>query len=158
MQRVHSQTTWLFFFFSSCFLLHFVRSPVLCHFDPEGGCALTCDTLMLQFMFQIEWSIHHMLTAHSNQSFPITWDLLRAFKPNKRRHKNDLKPSPRWYIQMWMALRSACQRPRAKHVQQMCVQSLSHSKRRGLHLSHYKYVNTRQTHCFPSPPNRIVRG
>lgn len=42
-----------FFFFSSCFLQHFVRSPVLCHFDPKGGCAPTCDMLMFEFMFQI---------------------------------------------------------------------------------------------------------
>lgn len=151
MQRVHRQTIWLFFFFSSCFLQHFVRSPVLCHFDPEGGCALTCDTLMLQFMFRIEWSIHHMLTAHSNQSVPITWDC-----PSSR-----TSASIKMTLSVRLSSASKCGWLCEVHVNgpeldmcNKCVFSLFLTARdEAIHLSHCKYVNTQQT-LLSKPPQQ----
>lgn len=113
-----------FFFFPSCFLQHFVRSPVLCHFDPKRRlCTYMWHT---DVWIHVPDSVIHASYADSTLESKLSYNLRLSFwEPwslTSSEHKNDLKGSPRQHIPMWMALWSACQWSR--DVQQMCVQSV----------------------------------
>lgn len=101
MQWVHRQTIWSFSLPPpplppSCFLQHFVRSPVLCHFDPRWGCSLTSNTLGLTFKFMFPIAYVHTSYADGRFKSKLPYKLqavtLRV-SLDISEHRNDLELS-----------------------------------------------------------------
>lgn len=100
MQWVHRQTIWSFSpppsLPPSCFLQHFVRSPVLCHFGPRWGCSLTSNTLGLTFKFVFPIAYVHTSYADGRFKSRLPYKLqavtLRV-SLDISEHRNDLELS-----------------------------------------------------------------
>lgn len=153
-----------FFFLSSCFFATFCEKPCSVSLWPETRLCSYKQHADFKFVLQIAQSIHHMLTADSNQSFLVTRNchsnescsLSTSASSKMTSSARCSSVSERGWL-CEVHVNSPESRRCNRHVVPICLFSHTHShtereRRPFIYLTVNTALNTQQTHCFFNYP------